>query len=252
METTQIEKEKKELKNLIESINYEKYNFYIPYGDNKFIFGITAPNNEDNKLSEFFEIKTIFDTIKNIDEKINYSLKKGIEYIFSEDVYNNFNLLHESSDNEKKGYYYIENAIFRLSTLWDMIAHVYNIICGFKQPTDSIYVKRFFTQMHFQNDTITGMVNNILSYINENDDTSEPFPNWKGNYNYICEYRNKMTHRNSPSIASFSNLDINLKEPIVFLCTRTILDYVAVSQFMNDILDFYIKESKNIERKFNL
>jgi hypothetical protein len=84
------------------------------------------------------------------------------------------------------------------------------------------------------------LVANIYSYLSELNDISGS-GRWLGNHNYIKEYRNKVTHRNSPDIFSLSNFDINFKESPRFVLKRLIEDYHQAECFLKQIIN-YINE----------
>mgnify|MGYP003437634686 CR=1 FL=1 len=44
------------------------------------------------------------------------------------EVVENYNMLHTSGNNEWLAYYFIENAMFRVETMWDILAHIYNLL----------------------------------------------------------------------------------------------------------------------------
>ena len=66
----------------------------------------------------------------------------------------------------------------------------------------------------------------ICKYFDEVDDIKEDTEFWYGNYTFIKDYRNKMTHRNSPSITTFSNLDFDFRAPTMFVLKRAAEVYI--------------------------
>ena len=77
--------------------------------------------------------------------KIGYSLEKAIEYAYSDEVMENYNMLHTSGNNEWLAYYFIENAMFRVETMWDVLAHIYNIKYDLGEPIYKVYHSRIFS-----------------------------------------------------------------------------------------------------------
>ena len=102
--------------------------FIIRVAEDKQMFIISPGENafgaELNKISQF---RDIYSTILDLRKKTRYSLEQAIEYTYSDEVRNDYNMLHSSGINEWFAYYFIENAMFRLETMWDILAHVYNI-----------------------------------------------------------------------------------------------------------------------------
>jgi len=65
---------------------------------------------------------------------------------------------------------------------------------------------------------------------------------WKGNHQFIKDYRNQMTHRNSPDEHSLSDIGINLKTHPTFLLKRVIEDYYTTINFIDEILELIRKK----------
>lgn len=98
-------------------------------GDNKYIFGIVSGKQFSTPapFSKLMQYKTLYDTLRDLDYKIKISFVKAIELAYSE-VFNDFNLFEENSTEEQNTYYFIENALFRTSILWDLLAQFYRIV----------------------------------------------------------------------------------------------------------------------------
>lgn len=71
----------------------------------------------------------------------------------------------------------------------------------------------------------------------EKDEIKDDMEFWFGNYQYIKDYRNKMTHRNSPSITTISNFDFDFRPPTMFVLKRATEVYLKVYEFIKDLLD---------------
>ena len=65
-----------------------------------------------------------------------------------------------------------------------------------------------------------------------------------GNHKYVEDFRNKMTHRNSPNIATFSNYDFELRMPMRYVLKRVIEDYIKASEFINAMLEKILADIK--------
>lgn len=76
----------------------------------------------------------------------------------------------------------------------------------------------------------------INNYI-EQEDNTDMEGEWKGNHGFVNEYRNKMTHRNSPNVSVISDYDMNLKHHPVYMLKRIIEDYKEASKYIDQILD---------------
>ncbi|MHA3224731.1 hypothetical protein ACV7JQ_01830 [Globicatella sulfidifaciens] len=77
----------------------------------------------------------------------------------------------------------------------------------------------------------------VYNYFSEEDELKSNKECWKGKFEYTKEYRNKMTHRNSPNIIILSNFGVNFRPPTIFILKRVTEDYLKAIQFIMRILD---------------
>lgn len=49
-------------------------------------------------------------------------------------------------EEERLAYYYIENSLFRISSLWDILAQLFCLYYNIKIPTNDIYYNKLFNQ----------------------------------------------------------------------------------------------------------
>jgi hypothetical protein len=110
-------------------------------GNEKFLFGIVSTPNNPAPFSELMQYKTIYDTLRDLDYKIKISFEKAIYYSYSSNVQNNFSILNNSSEEETMAYYYIENALFRTSSLWDMLAQLYRLYYHIQIDQDKVGIR---------------------------------------------------------------------------------------------------------------
>lgn len=235
-----MQKEEQKLYELINSVEYNSDLFKIKTGEDTFVFGAVLASPSDNS---FFMYKTIYDTIVDLDEKIKKSFAMAIQWEYRFDI-KQFSMIGQPSEEEKEAIYYTENALFRTSVLWDLMAQLYNIKYKNNSNPDKVYYS-----MLFHNDTQGKHPNpfaiDVYSYITEAEDPEyvyEECEEWKGNHAYISSYRNKMTHRNSPNIATISSYDIELRMPMRYVLKRSIEDYVRASQYIQKLLGIILKE----------
>lgn len=218
--------EEKMLRKLIDSIQYDVDLFKIYIDPERYIMGYMSTNSPDN---DFFMYKTIYDSILDLDKKIKKSFDLALKWEYS--YKGEFNMVAPPSPEEEEAIYYTENAIFRSSILWDLLAQLYNIkYKGNKNP------EKVYYQTLFHNDTQgknpNAFAQQVYLYISEEDVEEQRGESWIGNHAYITEYRNKMTHRNSPNVATFSNYDLELRMPMRYVLKRAIEDYCKASQFI--------------------
>ena len=100
------------------------------------------------------------------------------------------------------------------------MAQLYNVKYKNNQNPDKVYYHTLF-----HNDTQgkhpNPLAQKIYKYITEVEEENPIYKKgefWKGNHEYVSEYRNKMTHRNSPNITTMSNYDLELRTNAV--CTK--------------------------------
>lgn len=235
-------KEIKYLMAKVSSIKYNEERFKIFIGTDRYIFGTLSPIGEETHISKLMKYKTLYDTLIDLDWKIKLSFQEGIRYAYSDTVQNDFSLFAINSEEEKLSYYFIENALFRNSSLWDILAQLYCLYFSVQISQDKIHYKKIFnpTSVHATNFKVEAT--KINQYINQEDNTSLDCE-WEGNHKFINELRNKMIHRNSPNVATISDYDLNLKNHPSFMLKRIIEDYVTVSNYIEEILN-------NIEQQF--
>ena len=230
------------LKGKILSIKYNEDRFQISLGGDKYIFGVTSPIGKETNISKLMQYKTLYDTLFDLDWKIKLSFHEGIKYAYSDPVQNDFSLFTINSEEEKLSYYFIENALFRTSSLWDILAQLYCLYFSVQISQDRIHYKKIFNPNSSHATNFKSAAAKISQYINQEDNTDLD-GEWEGNHKFINDLRNKMTHRNSPNVATLSNYDLNLKNHPTFMLKRIIEDYVTVSNYIEEILN-------NIEQQF--
>lgn len=240
-------KEVEYLKNKIFEVSYNSERFKLYFGGDRFLFGVISPKDNEAPFSKLMKYKTIYDTLIDLDWKLKISFKKGIEYAYSKPVEDNFSMVHINSKEEKLAYYYIENALFRTSSLWDMLAQLYCLFYQIRKmdkktkkevliSKNEVYYKQIFNpEFSFCNEFKDKAIN-INNYLHQEDNTNMQ-GEWKGNHKYTNDCRNKMTHRNSPNVSVISDYDFNFKSHPSVMLKRIIEDYVVVSKYINEILD---------------
>lgn len=240
-------KNNKEVEYLLSKMNEIYYNenrFRVLIEKDKYIFGVVSAENEPSYISKIIQYKTIYETICDLDFKIKLSFKKAIEYAYSTNVQEQFSLLKNSSVEEIYSYYYIENALFRTSSLWDMLAQLYRLYYQINVKPNEVYYNQIFNPKSRYSKNFKKKATLISNYLKQEDDTAVN-GEWKGNHKFVNACRNKMTHRNSPNITVLSDFDVNFKHHPTYLLKRIVEDYNVVSKFISDIMDDIEKEIKN-------
>lgn len=226
--------EEKILRSLISKVQYDPDVFKICFGDGEYIMGCFSM---DEKCKSFFIYKTIYDTIIDLDRKIKKSFDLALQWEYRSTI-DNFNMVERPNVEEEEAIYYTENAVFRTSSLWDLLAQLYNEKYHNNIDPDKVYYNTLF-----HNDTQGKRPNpfaqKVYAYITEKESENPNYKTdefWAGNHKYVSDYRNKMTHRNSPNITTMSNYDIELRMPMRYVLKRVIEDYVRASEFIKLML----------------
>lgn len=248
-----IKKEKEYLKSLLGEIKYESFK-KIYVSENKYIYGVISPQNQKTILTKWFEVKTLTNSVVSLDRQIKYSLLLGMECAYSKELTDNFDLLRDPTEPEMEAYYYLENAIFRISSLWDVLAQMYNVFYEVGFPARKVHYNNFFrlkVDGGLSRNKKKVIKNNLLKiedkllpikeYLNEKDDTAID-GRWKGNHAYLNSLRNQLAHRNTPSMPSLSNFSFNMKPYPAFMLKRVVEDYNSVSKFILAITNIMLEE----------
>ncbi|MEA4832075.1 MAG: Cthe_2314 family HEPN domain-containing protein [Oscillospiraceae bacterium] len=218
------------LEKLIESIIYTPNAFKINLGNGKSILSIVS---NDKGINEYFAISAIYDTIIDIDRIIKYAFAETTKYNLPETL-DEYNPLSKPSEMDIIALYHIENIVFRISVLWDLLAQICNIIFHTDQKPEKIYYNKYFR--YYENSF--NIAKDIISYFDEEDNNTDKNP-WLGNHAFLNEYRNQMTHRISPSITTISTFGSILRPPAMYILHRSIEDYYVVSSYLCRVLNDY-------------
>lgn len=232
-----VETEIKYLLEILTEIKYDEDRFTLFCGDDRFVFGSISPKGEDSPIAKSLQYKTIYDTLIDINRKIHYPFKRAIEYSYSDVLQSDFSIVSNTiSEEEMLAFYYLENAMFRTSTSWDMLAQLYRLYFDIDISAEKVYYKKIFNPQEQLCKGFKDRARVIHAYIDEADDT-ECDGMWKGNHLFVNTMRNKMTHRNSLNVSVMSDFDINLKSHPCFILKRTIEDYAISYKFISEILN---------------
>lgn len=223
-------------KSRLSEVSYNPNRFKLMIGEDKFLFGAIFANDNEAPFGKLMQYKTLYDTLKDLNWKIKLSFDKAIKYAYSEPVQNDFSLFKTESDQERWAFYYIENALFRTSSLWDMLAQLYRLFYNIDISKERVYYKKIFDPSLDYSNNFKAKATEIFNYISQDNDI-DCEGDWKGNQTFSNDLRNKMTHRNSPNVAVMSDYDMNLKKHPAFQLKRIIEDYVVASKYIKEILN---------------
>ena len=226
--------------NIINEIQYEENAFTVWYGEDKIVLGAILFDSPE--AQKFFSFATIYHTILDVDKKIKYSFKESIRWT-DEITFEKWNPLYLPSANEQKALYYVENAVFRTEVLWDLLAQMFNIKENLGKPIEKVYAAQLFHDAQ-QGKRPNQFAKKVYNYMQQADNCDiEP---WEGNYSYVREIRDKLTHRNSPSVSTMSNFDMSLRMPTVYVLKRVIEEYKQVSDFIKEYVTEVLKDYEEL------
>ena len=214
------------LKKQVEKVEFDEKLLRVYVSEDKYILGAHLTNNSG---PNYFSISTIYDSIVRINMYIRLSFDYAVECKPTENLLEH-NMMGKPPANELIAIYYIENMIFRIETLWDLLAQLCNEFWQTGKKTDKIYFEKYFREQK------KPFAETVCKYFDDTNDIKEDTELWYGNFNYIRDYRNKMTHRNSPSITTLSNFDFDFRPPTMFVLKRAAEVYIKVAEFINILL----------------
>lgn len=256
MEQIEIE-EKKYLTSVLEKINFNEELFHIIDNHSDIELIPLNSNHLPQKIKNSTTYRVLNDSLVDLDWKIKKSLYKAIDLAYDEELCNNiFKSLFFTDDNDRELYYYIENALFRTVTAWDLLAQIYVRYYGINKCKEikinkSIYKVNYnsiFTY-EYKKDDINNIelyddfieeVNKIKMYLNGDENNKE-----KTDHQQLKNIRNQMTHRNSPSISSVGdfereddNFKLDFSMPKRLIIKLIVDDYYQVFKY----IDFIFKK----------
>ncbi len=228
---------RKYLEELVSAIICIPDAFRIRLEDGKYIFGVLSKNQ---KHSDYYAVSAIYDTILDLDKKIKYSFSCALTSDLPETL-DGYSPFYEVNGKEFEAMYHIENMVYRVSILWDLLAQLCNVKYHTGLETDKIYYYRYFTRFSSGEDKIE-VAREIKDYLDEKDDSTADLNPWPGDHAFLTDYRNKMTHRVTPSITSISSLGVSLRPPAMYLLHRVTEDYYKVSDFLCRLINEFLEE----------
>lgn len=247
--TEQQNKEKEYLLTVSQYMLPNENPFAIRVEEDKELF-VISPANTDflNDLDTISRYKTLFDTVSDLTFKISFSLRNAIETAYSSDVLNEFDLLQIGGESEWSTYYYIENALFRIEALWDILAQIYNVKYALEDDIKNVYHSRIFSNKDrwvnkYWKSGMPDEIKSIMDYFMEDDNTDITESAWKGNYRYVNSLRNDMTHKFSISRSSLSSYAFELKNHPSFIIKRVAECFSVLQGFIWQVCESIMEES---------
>lgn len=248
-----MKKEKEYLQNIYKRRLPRTNPFIMHIGDGKEMFVMASADNAFGKNMDMIsQYRSLYDTVLDLKGKISFSLNEAIEKAYSEEVIENFGFTNNVTIEEWYTYYYVENAIFRIEALWDILAQIYNLKYSLEDNKKHVMHSRVFSKKErlineYWNGSMPSEISEIADYINEENDTSIEDGMWKGNYAYVHSLRNNMTHQISISNNSFSSYAFSFKEPPSYMLKRVTECYAKLEDFIYDACENVMDESEDFK-----
>lgn len=231
---------RKYLSSIVNSVICLPDAFRIGFGKEKIIFSIMG---KDATTNEYFAVSAIYDSICDIDSKIKHAFNSVLVCDFPESM-KDYAPFSTPTESEKLAIYHVENMVFRISILWDLLAQLCNVIFRTGIEPEKIHYIRYFRNHATGNNAIP-ICKEIVEYLDEEDDASADVNPWPGNHAYLNSFRNQMTHRVSPNISSMSMLGATLRPPVVYVLHRATEDYYKVSVFLSSLINQYLEDHRD-------
>ncbi len=243
--------EKKYLKNVFKGKLPRSNPFIVSIGDGKEMFVMAS--GEDcfiKRLDLISQYRSLYDIVLDLKGKISFSLDEAIDKVYSENYIEKYDVMSSSGEIEWFAYYYIENALFRIEALWDILAQIYNIKYSLGLDKKQVYHSRIFSSKEsnvskYWKNGVPNEILKIVGYLDEEDDTDISEGTWKGNYKYVNNLRNDMTHKISISHNSFSNYSLNFKEHPMFILKRVTECYAQLEDFIYEACESIMSENED-------
>lgn len=219
-----------DLINKLDSIRFEEKKFGLWTETGKTAMVMTSKGS-GNPAGEMTSFRAIYMTVSDLSWKIKVSLQIAGGYaIENENGFNPFDPI----DNKKRGaIYYIENALFRETSLWDMLAQGYRVLYDVKKnlknnkiDINNVKYKSFFDPAKTPHTRFEKEADEIYQYVTGD--------NW---HSLVSEIRNQMMHKFSPNIPIMSNYTMNLPYPLTVQIQAILEDFIVVSSFLHSLFE---------------
>ncbi|NRR04788.1 hypothetical protein HP570_21475 [Brevibacillus sp. RS1.1] len=161
------------------------------------------------------------------------------------------------TQDDRTVYYFIENGIYRLFSLWDTLAHLYHFYYELDFETEKIhyfqifnldYKRTFMGKVQCKIDEIVTKPNDncvyfieqkfieICHYIRQKNEYVNG--QWTGNHRYLKNIRNQFTHRDNPhdfSSLNYAQQGVMMPDAPLLELKRAIDDYLTVYEYICNV-----------------
>lgn len=186
---------------------------------------------------------------------IRYSVLASLSHLDRcENIFTPFRVTEEY----KRVFYYVENALFRLFIAWDVLGHMYNHFYGIGVEINKVDYNKIFKKSNcdFMDNNLNRVignkdaiefVKNEYRLINEHITTNYEYVDGltKGHHKYLKSMRNMAIHREDPhsfSIINSSNRGIPFVDAPQYELMVIVEDALKLYQYMSTIIKLYYFE----------
>lgn len=237
---------KSEILNVLNGTNTSfKLQMKIDGMESKFVVGVFGSSlDKTQSLIQFF--LGYENTKNNFLLSIEEFLKNSEENLL-EPNYQKFNDIFNPYKKDER-YYFLENATFRLGSLWDQLAHICNIYfnLGFdKKSVDSnfVFIKKF--QNIKNNRSNLNVIKDINNYLLDKNSFGEI-----NAHHFAMNFRNKLIHYCDFNALKFiskymtNDKDSFLGYPVEYFNGILVFDYLKSISFARQIFEDFHKNMK--------
>lgn len=219
-----------DFQNKLDSIQYNEDRFKMWTEDGRTAM-VLSPSRAKDPKGTISMMRSVYKSVLELDWKIKVSLSIAAAHVLKDDE--NVNSWLPVAYSQKAASYYIENALFRLTSLWDMLAQGYRVLydvkknlMGKKIDINHMKYKNFFDHTKTPHTNFEDEANRIFDYISNN-----------CNHRTTNELRNQMAHIFTPNLFYISNYTVNAPYPMSFQITTILEDYIKVTKYLSELFD---------------
>lgn len=231
-------------KSLVKKLLKDKKTFQIKVEmesiENRIVVGILSPTDNNMEIIQFFN--SIDNTIRNFLLSITAFLDESDEVILAPIDKIDKTILNDILNpyNEDKRYFHLENAIIRLGSLWDQLAHLCNIKFDLGLDKKSVSANKVFKNKKNAEEYLL----RISKYLSEEND----FYGFSV-HDRVIKIRNSLVHYcdfNALKFLSNYMFESNYVAgfPIGYHFSVVMYDYIKFIEFVDELYDNYLSQKE--------
>lgn len=213
------------------------YSIKMYFGsENSFVVGMLG-NGVDNLL--FSEIQFI-NTIENTKNNFLLSVSNYLSFIDGDKLLPdiNSNPFHEITNPyySNPQYFWLENMVIRLGSLWDELAHLCNMFYKLEIDVSKVQSSRVFNKNKYY-DSNYPIICNVIDYFENNSNFID-----NNCHHFVVEIRNRLIHYCDFKAIKFMSDYLKDKDPLGMLPIGVYFGYIMFDYFsFIDIFDNFMQ-----------